>query len=271
MHLPRGEVEAQPRAEARDDLARGSPASGPSTRTRSAASGRFGNRYSANRSGVTTCAAKRCSRCVAEVRLGRQHASSASDPRAAPRPGASLRSRRGGCGSAPRSCRTRPRRSGSSGGARGGRSGTSRASTGSGMRSRCRSRCRARPDTRSRAGCTAPSTLSATCSKANSGVWTPSTTSPRSRYVRSQAFTCGSVRRQLMHEYVQKSTRTTLPRSCSSVSGSLLIQCESPASSGAAPKSRRTTARLLPRRCRAAWSSLWARPLCSTFFWSASV
>ena len=38
-------------------------------------------------------------------------------------------------------------------------------------------------------------------------------------YVAYHAFRCGSVRRQLMHEYVQKSTSTTLPRSCASVSG----------------------------------------------------
>ena len=31
-------------------------------------------------------------------------------------------------------------------------------------------------------------------------------------YAAYHAFRCGSVRRQLMHEYVQKSTRTTLPR-----------------------------------------------------------
>ena len=75
-----------------------------------------------------------------------------------------------------------------------------------------------------------------------------------------------------MHEYVQKSTRTTFPRSCFSVSGSLLIQCESPVSSGAAPKSFEDEfARLLPRVASQLRSSLWARSFCSTFFWSASV
>ena len=45
------------------------------------------------------------------------------------------------------------------------------------------------------------------------------------RYFASQASSCGSVRRQLMHEYVQKSTSTTLPRSFCIVSGVELIQC----------------------------------------------
>ena len=38
---------------------------------------------------------------------------------------------------------------------------------------------------------------------------------------------------QLMHEYVQKSTRTTLPRSPAIVSGSELSQCSMPENSGA--------------------------------------
>src|SRR5919204_111538 len=38
-----------------------------------------------------------------------------------------------------------------------------------------------------------------------------------------------------MQEYVQKSTSTTLPRSCASVSGRLLIQSAMPTISGAAP------------------------------------
>src|ERR1700730_9970658 len=56
-------------------------------------------------------------------------------------------------------------------------------------------------------------TLDTTCSKANSGVCTPTTTKPSLAYSEYQASTCGSDRWQLMHEYVQKSTRTTLPRS----------------------------------------------------------
>ena len=74
---------------------------------------------------------------------------------------------------------------------------------------------------------TATRTLSGTRSNANSGLWTPTIVSPASRYARSQALRCGSVRRQLMHEYVQKSTSTTLPRSAASVRGAppgVLIQ-----------------------------------------------
>ena len=60
-------------------------------------------------------------------------------------------------------------------------------------------------------------------------------TSPLSAYAAFHAFRCGSVRRQLMHEYVQKSIRTTLPRSDAIVSGGLLNQCDMPVKSGAAP------------------------------------
>ena len=60
-------------------------------------------------------------------------------------------------------------------------------------------------------------------------------TSPRERYAASHAFRCGSVRRQLMHEYVQKSISTTLPCSCFSVSGFVLNQSPSAASAGATP------------------------------------
>ena len=49
------------------------------------------------------------------------------------------------------------------------------------------------------------------CSNENSGVCMPSITSPSSRYRSSQARTYGSVRIQLMHVYVQKSTTTTRP------------------------------------------------------------
>ena len=78
-------------------------------------------------------------------------------------------------------------------------------------------------------------TFDGTDSNANSGVCTPTITSPLSRYMRSHASRCGSVRRQLMHEYVQKSISTTLPRSCASVSGFELNQAEIPAKSGAGP------------------------------------
>ena len=42
-------------------------------------------------------------------------------------------------------------------------------------------------------------------------------------------------RRQLMHEYAQKSTTTTLPRRLSGVSGLLLSQAVAPVSGGSAP------------------------------------
>src|SRR2546426_12630527 len=62
-------------------------------------------------------------------------------------------------------------------------------------------------------------TLSRSCSKPNSGVCAPITTRPCSRYLASQARMYGSVRNQLTHVYVQKSTSTTLPRRPSAVSG----------------------------------------------------
>ena len=57
-------------------------------------------------------------------------------------------------------------------------------------------------------------------------------------YAAYHACRCGSVRRQLMHEYVQKSTRTTLPRRPASVSGvspGVFSQCAMPVIAGAAP------------------------------------
>ncbi len=74
-----------------------------------------------------------------------------------------------------------------------------------------------------------------------------------------------------MHEYVQKSTRTTFPRSWRRVSGLLLIQFERPASSGAAPRSRSVVSDETRVEPRSFWSSLCARPFCSTFFCSDSV
>src|SRR5919198_2342753 len=67
-------------------------------------------------------------------------------------------------------------------------------------------------------------TLSRSCSNPNSGACTPTTRSPRSRYLSSHALRYGRVRSQLTHEYVQKSTATTRPRSPSAVSGSELSQ-----------------------------------------------
>ena len=82
---------------------------------------------------------------------------------------------------------------------------------------------------------TAARTFDETCSNANSGVCTPMITKPSLWYVAYHAFRCGSVRRQLMHEYVQKSISTTLPRSCESTSGLVLIQSPSGFSGGAIP------------------------------------
>src|SRR6187551_2169566 len=82
---------------------------------------------------------------------------------------------------------------------------------------------------------TAACTLRKSFSNANSGEWTPMTTSPCSRYFSSHALTYGSARRQLMHEYVQKSTSTTLPRNASRDSGAELSQRVAPASDGIAP------------------------------------
>src|SRR3954462_13881624 len=71
---------------------------------------------------------------------------------------------------------------------------------------------------------TADRTLSTCFSNSNSGEWTPITTNPCCWYFSAQARTYGSVRRQLMHVYVQKSTRTTFPRRADAVSGDELSQ-----------------------------------------------
>src|SRR5215469_17850536 len=71
----------------------------------------------------------------------------------------------------------------------------------------------------------AAATLEATCSKANSGLCTPMIWKPYLWYVAYHASRCGRVRRQLMHEYVQKSTRTTWPRSPAIESGGELNHC----------------------------------------------
>ena len=94
--------------------------------------------------------------------------------------------------------------------------------------SRCRTRCRARPGSGRRAASRLPRTFDGTCSNANSGVCTPTITRPSLWYMRYHASTCGSVRRQLMHEYVQKSISTTLPRSSCMVSGRLFSQPSTP-------------------------------------------
>src|SRR5665213_653175 len=83
----------------------------------------------------------------------------------------------------------------------------------------------------------------ASCSKANSGVCTPTTVNPARAYAAFQASTWGSVRWQLMHEYVQKSIRTTRPFSPATVSGrppGVWSHREMPANGGACPHRSRT-------------------------------
>src|ERR1700728_2867664 len=82
--------------------------------------------------------------------------------------------------------------------------------------------------------CTALRTFDSSFSKGNSGVCTPRITRPLALYFSFHALMYGSVRRQLMQEYVQKSTRTTLPRSEAGVSGGELIQALAPERSGRA-------------------------------------
>src|SRR4051794_30705540 len=79
------------------------------------------------------------------------------------------------------------------------------------------------------------------CSNENSGVWTPMTTRPSSRYACDQARTYGSVRSQLMQVSVQKSTSTTRPRKSAASSGSELSQADAPASDGMCRRSNTLT------------------------------
>src|ERR1700683_3624175 len=80
-------------------------------------------------------------------------------------------------------------------------------------------------------------TLAGSFSKPNSGAWTPITTSPASLYFAAQAFMYGNSLRLLMHEYVQKLTRTTFPRSALSFNGGELSQATAPFKSGIPPSS----------------------------------
>src|SRR4051812_50206462 len=80
---------------------------------------------------------------------------------------------------------------------------------------------------RSFAACRTWSTFS---SNENSGVCTPMTTNPCSLYRAAHARTYGSVRSQLMHVYVQNSTRTTLPCRSAAVSGGEFSQAGAPPS-----------------------------------------
>src|SRR4249920_1182389 len=78
--------------------------------------------------------------------------------------------------------------------------------------------------------CAAFRTLSTSSSNENSGVCTPTTTSPCSLYLAAHARTYGTVRSQLMQVYVQKSTRTTLPCRSAAVTGGELSQAVAPPS-----------------------------------------
>src|ERR1700689_1530732 len=79
---------------------------------------------------------------------------------------------------------------------------------------------------------TAFRTLPRSFSKANSGVCTPMTTRPLSLYLSAHARIYGKVRRQLIQEYVQKSTRTTFPFSSSRFNGGELSHATAPERSG---------------------------------------
>ena len=63
-------------------------------------------------------------------------------------------------------------------------------------------------------------------------MWTPITTNPSSRYACHHARTYGSWRSQLMHDSVQKFTRTTWPCSSAGPSGSELSHPVAPPSEG---------------------------------------
>ena len=65
------------------------------------------------------------------------------------------------------------------------------------------------------------------------------TTNPASSYVSAHARMYESVRSQLMQVYVQKSTRTTLPRRFSVESGAELSQPVAPSSEGKCPSTGR--------------------------------
>src|SRR5882757_3377887 len=85
-------------------------------------------------------------------------------------------------------------------------------------------------------------TFAESFSKANSGVCTPMTTSPSFLYFSAQASTYGTDRKQLMQEYVQKSMRTTLPLSCSRVSGAEFSHFTAPSKLGNVPSFANSTA-----------------------------
>src|SRR3979490_1757228 len=81
-------------------------------------------------------------------------------------------------------------------------------------------------------------TLADTRSKACSGLCTPMTTNPLSRYRLYQSTTCGMARWQLMQEYAQKSIKTTLYRTEAGASGlpsGVLSHPGTPQRAGAGP------------------------------------
>src|SRR6476620_6198892 len=82
-------------------------------------------------------------------------------------------------------------------------------------------------------------TLASTFSKAYSGVCTPMTSKPSSRYASYQPPTCGVDRWQLIQEYAQKGMSTTLPgndfRSIGAFPG-VLSHFVMPLMSGAVPQ-----------------------------------
>src|ERR1700722_2583651 len=80
-------------------------------------------------------------------------------------------------------------------------------------------------------------TFAASFSKPNSGAWTPITIKPASLYFAAQACMYGSSRRLLMHEYVQKLTSTTLPRSDLLLKGAEFSHATAPSKSGIRPSS----------------------------------
>src|SRR3954447_11464016 len=85
---------------------------------------------------------------------------------------------------------------------------------------------------------TACRTRSRSCSNENSGVWTPTTISPSSRYAFDHARTYGSWRSRLVHVSVQKFTSTTWPRSSAGPRGGGGPHSVAPPHRGALPTER---------------------------------
>src|SRR5689334_12291313 len=77
--------------------------------------------------------------------------------------------------------------------------------------------------------------FSISCSKENSGVCTPITVNPLSRYLVSHARTYGSVRSQLTHVNVQNCTSTTFPRRFEAAIGPELSHLVPPLNDGRFP------------------------------------